>query len=103
MEVALVLFVIAGFFIVRSVKIVPQQHAWVKERLGKYAGTLSPGLNFLVPFIDQVAYKHSLKKVPLDVKVGDEVIYSKYSGSEVKVGEEKYLIIKQSDILAIIE
>ncbi len=35
MEVALVLFVIAGFFIVRSVKIVPQQHAWVKERLGK--------------------------------------------------------------------
>lgn len=43
------------------------------------------------------------KKVPLDVKVGDEVIYSKYSGSEVKVGEEKYLIIKQSDILAIIE
>ena len=67
MEVALVLFVIAGFFIVRSVKIVPQQHAWVKERLGKYAGTLSPGLNFLVPFIDQVAYKHSLKEVPLDV------------------------------------
>ena len=67
MEVALVLFVIAGFFIVRSVKIVPQQHAWVKERLGKYAGTLSPGLNFLVPFIDQVAYKHSLKEIPLDV------------------------------------
>ena len=43
------------------------------------------------------------KKVPLDVKVGDEVIYSKYSGSEVKVGEDKYLIVKQSDILAIVE
>ena len=67
MEVALVLFVIAGFFIVRSVKIVPQQHAWVKERLGKYAGTLTPGLNFLVPFVDKVAYKHSLKEIPLDV------------------------------------
>lgn len=43
------------------------------------------------------------KKVPLDVKVGDEVIYSKYSGSEVKVDDEKYLIVKQSDILAIVE
>ncbi|MCE1249865.1 MAG: paraslipin [Comamonadaceae bacterium] len=67
MEIAIVLFVIAGLFIARSVKIVPQQHAWVKERLGKYAGTLAPGLNFLIPFIDQVAYRHSLKEVPLDV------------------------------------
>src|SRR5258708_2294857 len=39
----------------------------VKERLGKYAGTLTPGLNFLVPFVDRVAYKHSLKEIPLDV------------------------------------
>jgi hypothetical protein len=37
------------------------------ERLGKYHGTLTPGLNFLVPFIDKVAYKHSLKEIPLDV------------------------------------
>lgn len=43
------------------------------------------------------------KKIPLDVAVGDEVIYSKYSGSEVKVGEEEFLIIKQNDILAIVE
>ena len=67
MEIALVLFVIAVIFIARSVKIVPQQNAWIKERLGKYAGTLSPGLNFLVPFIDKVAYKHSLKEIALDV------------------------------------
>ncbi len=67
MEIALFLLVIALVFIVRSVKIVPQQNAWVKERLGKYAGTLTPGLNFLVPFIDQVAYKHSLKEIALDV------------------------------------
>ena len=39
----------------------------MKERLGKYAGTLTPGLNFLVPFVDKVAYKHSLKEIPLDV------------------------------------
>ncbi|MCG2731285.1 MAG: co-chaperone GroES, partial [Acetobacterium sp.] len=43
------------------------------------------------------------KKVPLDVKVDDEVIYSKYSGSEVKIGDEEFLIIRQADILAIVE
>ena len=67
MEIAIALVIIAGIFIVKSIKVVPQQNAWVRERLGKYAGTLTPGLNFLVPFIDQVAYKHSLKEIPLDV------------------------------------
>ncbi len=50
-----------------SIKIVPQQHAWVVERLGKYDRTLTPGLKFVVPFVERVAYKHSLKEVPLDV------------------------------------
>ena len=67
MELALVLVVIAVVFIVRSLKIVPQQNAWVVERLGKYDRTLTPGLSFVVPFVDRVAYKHSLKEVPLDV------------------------------------
>ena len=67
MELALVLVVIAIVFIVRSLKIVPQQNAWVVERLGKYDRTLTPGLSFVVPFVDRVAYKHSLKEVPLDV------------------------------------
>lgn len=65
--VPLAIAIIAIIFIVRSIKVVPQQHAWVKERLGKYAGTLTPGLNFLIPFVDRVAYKHSLKEIPLDV------------------------------------
>lgn len=67
MEIATVLLVIAILFITQSVKVVPQQHAWVVERLGKYTGTLTPGLNFLVPFIDKVAYKHILKEIPLDI------------------------------------
>ena len=67
MEVAIVIFVIAIIFITRSIKVVPQQNAWVVERLGKYHSSLSPGLNFLVPFVDRVAYKHSLKEIPLDV------------------------------------
>ena len=67
MEVALVIAVIAALFIIRTIKIVPQQHAWVVEKLGKYDRTLTPGLKFVVPFIERVAYKHSLKEVPLDV------------------------------------
>ena len=67
MEIALILLVIAVIFITRSVKVVPQQNAWVVERLGKYNTTLSPGLNFLMPFIDRVAYRHSLKEIPMDV------------------------------------
>ena len=67
MEIALVIAVIAIIFIFQSIKIVPQQHAWVVERLGKYDRTLTPGLSFLVPFVDRLAYKHSLKEVPLDV------------------------------------
>ncbi len=67
MEIAIVILILAGIFIFRSIKVVPQQNAWVVERLGKYNGTLSPGLNFLIPFVDRVAYKHSLKEIPLDV------------------------------------
>jgi regulator of protease activity HflC (stomatin/prohibitin superfamily) len=67
MEVAIVILVIAVIFVVRALKVVPQQNAWVVERLGKYHASLAPGLNILVPFVDRVAYKHSLKEIPLDV------------------------------------
>lgn len=43
------------------------------------------------------------KLVPMQVKVGDKVLYSKYSGTEVKVDGEEYIIVKESDILAIVE
>lgn len=58
--------IVAVLFAYKSVKVVPQQSAWVVERLGKFHGVLNPGLNFLVPFIDRIAYKHSLKEIPLD-------------------------------------
>ena len=67
MEITIVIAVIAAIFIIRSIKIVPQQNAWIVERLGKYSVTLTPGLKFLIPFIDRVAYKHSLKEIPLDI------------------------------------
>ena len=67
MEFAIVLAVIAVIFISQTYKIVPQQNAWVVERLGKFDRVLTPGLKFIIPFVERVAYKHSLKEVPLDV------------------------------------
>ncbi len=66
-SVPFIILVIAIIVISKSVKFVPQQNAWIRERMGKYHGTMTPGANFLVPFIDRVAYKHSLKEIPLDV------------------------------------
>ena len=43
------------------------------------------------------------KEVKMEVKVGDQVIYSKYSGTEVKIEEDEYIIVKQNDILAILQ
>jgi regulator of protease activity HflC (stomatin/prohibitin superfamily) len=54
-------------FVIEGVRVVPQQSAWVVERLGKFNEVLEPGLNIIIPFIDRVAYRHSLKEVPLDV------------------------------------
>ena len=65
--VSIAILVLAIVFAVKTLKIVPQQHAWVVERLGKFDRILMPGLNIIVPFIDRVAYKHELKEFPLDV------------------------------------
>lgn len=51
----------------KGVKIVPQQSAWIIERLGRYDRSLSAGMHFLVPFVDRVGYKHSLKEHAYDV------------------------------------
>jgi regulator of protease activity HflC (stomatin/prohibitin superfamily) len=64
--VMLVVLAVVITFIVKSVTIVPQQHAWVIERLGKYHAALGPGLKIIIPFVDRIAYKHSLKEIPLD-------------------------------------
>jgi regulator of protease activity HflC (stomatin/prohibitin superfamily) len=66
-EIAVIGFVVVVVFVAKTFRIVPQQNAWVVERLGKYYETLGPGLHFITPFIKRVAYKHSLKEIPLDV------------------------------------
>ncbi len=62
---ALVIFVVVT--IIRIARIVPQKSAFIVERLGKYAKTLEAGFHLLLPFIDRVAYRHSLKEVAVDV------------------------------------
>jgi regulator of protease activity HflC (stomatin/prohibitin superfamily) len=58
---------VVAAFVVEGVRIVPQQFAYVVERLGRFHAVLEPGLNLIIPFLDRVAYTHSLKEVPLDV------------------------------------
>ncbi|MGF6368854.1 regulator of protease activity HflC (stomatin/prohibitin superfamily) [Paraburkholderia sp. RAU6.4a] len=65
--VGAVLLIVVIMLASQTIKIVPQQHAWVLERLGRYHATLTPGLSFAFPFVDRVAYKHVLKEIPLEV------------------------------------
>lgn len=62
----IVFAIFAIIFIKQSVRVVPQQQAWVVERFGKFHGVLEPGLNFIIPLVDQVAYRQSLKEIPMD-------------------------------------
>ena len=62
-----ILFAVIIVFGFKAFTVVPQQEAYVVERLGRFHAVLNPGLNFLIPFLDRVAYKHLLKEIPLDV------------------------------------
>ena len=66
-NVTFIIFVAALVFVFKTINVVPQQHAWVVERLGKFHAVLAPGLNIVIPFVDRIAYKHILKEIPLDV------------------------------------
>jgi regulator of protease activity HflC (stomatin/prohibitin superfamily) len=66
--VVVALLVFAGITLAKGVRIVPQGEEWIVERLGKYHGTLLPGLNILIPYLDRIAYKLVTKDIILDVK-----------------------------------
>jgi len=66
-EFMLAFLVVVIIFVAKTFKIVPQQSALVIERLGRFHAVLAPGLSIVIPFIDRVAYKHSLKEIPLDI------------------------------------
>ncbi|HEV7768754.1 MAG TPA: stomatin-like protein [Thermoanaerobaculia bacterium] len=87
--VAVVIAVFAMIVISKIVRVVPQQQAWVVERLGKYSGTLDAGLHILMPFLDVVRYKHSLKEIALDVP--EQICITK---DNVQVGVDGVLYFK---------
>ncbi len=68
MAVMLAILVFVVVTIAKGVRIVPQGEEWIVERLGKYFGTLKPGLNIIIPYLDQVAYKLVTKDIILDVQ-----------------------------------
>ncbi|MBH0084637.1 SPFH/Band 7/PHB domain protein [Psychrobacter sp. SCQQ22] len=65
--VMLVLVALVVFTVFKGVRIVPQGYKWVVQRLGKYSQTLQPGLNLIIPFVDDVAYKVTTKDIVLDI------------------------------------
>lgn len=89
---AIVLVVLVVLVILRAVKVVPQQNAYVVERLGKFHQVLEPGINFIIPFFDKVAYKHSLKEVALDIP--EQVCITK---DNVQVGVDGVIFIQVVD------
>lgn len=65
--VMLVLVALVVFTVFKGVRIVPQGYKWIVQRLGKYHQTLEPGLNLIIPYVDDVAYKVTTKDVVLDI------------------------------------
>ncbi|HEU4417051.1 MAG TPA: stomatin-like protein [Candidatus Angelobacter sp.] len=68
LAVGIVAVFAAILIVLKSLKIVPQQSAWIVERLGRYHSTLGAGLNIIAPFVDRISYKHNLREFPLEVK-----------------------------------
>ena len=66
--VALVLALVVIFVIAKTAVVVPQQNAYIVESLGKYSRTLESGFALLIPFVERVAYRHSLKERAIDVE-----------------------------------
>lgn len=67
MIILLGIIALLAVVIMMSVKVVPQQRAFIVERLGKYTTTLKPGISFIIPFLERVAYKHGLKEQAYDI------------------------------------
>jgi len=86
------LALLAFIILAKTAVVVPQQSAYVVERLGKYSSTLNAGLHILIPFIDVIRYKHSLKEIAIDVP--EQICITQ---DNVQVGVDGVLYIKVLD------
>ncbi|OGP17201.1 MAG: stomatin 2 [Deltaproteobacteria bacterium GWA2_55_10] len=93
MEYVLIGFVIVVVIVIfKGVRIVPQQSAHVIERLGKYYVTLHAGISYIIPFVDRVAYQHSLKEQAIDIP--EQVCITK---DNVQVGVDGVVFVQVID------
>jgi regulator of protease activity HflC (stomatin/prohibitin superfamily) len=91
--IVMLLFALLAFIILaKTAVVVPQQSAYVVERLGKYSSTLNAGLHILIPFIDVIRYKHSLKEIAIDVP--EQICIT---NDNVQVGVDGILYLKVLD------
>jgi regulator of protease activity HflC (stomatin/prohibitin superfamily) len=90
--VTLVLALLAFIILAKTAVVVPQQSAYVVERLGRYASTLNAGLHILIPFLDVIRYKHTLKEMAVDVP--EQICITR---DNVQVGVDGVLYIKVLD------
>jgi regulator of protease activity HflC (stomatin/prohibitin superfamily) len=90
--VAIGIVVVAIIILIKTAIVVPQQNAYVVERLGKYAKTLNAGFHILIPFIEKVAYKHTLKEQAADID--EQICITK---DNVQVGVDGVLYLQVLD------
>ena len=90
--VAIGIVVVAIIILIKTAIVVPQQNAFVVERLGKYAKTLNAGFHILIPFIEKVAYKHTLKEQAADI--AEQICITK---DNVQVGVDGVLYLQVLD------
>ena len=88
----IVLVVLAIVVIAKTATIVPQQHAFVIENLGKYSRTLRAGFHILVPFVERIAYRHTLKEMAIDIP--EQICITK---DNVQVGVDGVLYMQTLD------
>ena len=102
---------LAFLAVVKGVKFVPQQQVWIVERMGRYRASMQAGLNFLIPFIDNISYRHSLKEEAVDIPsqtaitkdnvtlVIDGILYLKITDpkqASYGVGDARYAITQMA-------
>jgi regulator of protease activity HflC (stomatin/prohibitin superfamily) len=90
--VGAVAFAVVVFVLAKTAIVVPQQQAFIVERLGQYAKTIQAGLHILVPFVEKVSYRHSLKETAIDIP--EQVCITK---DNVQVGVDGVLYMKVMD------
>ncbi|MHB1543606.1 MAG: SPFH domain-containing protein [Gammaproteobacteria bacterium] len=95
--IVIVIIVLAMLLVAGGVRIVPQQRSWVVERMGRYLKTLEPGLNVIIPVLDQVRFRFDLRETPMEVPA--QVCITK-DNTQVSVDGIMYIQITDAKLAA---